>query len=259
VDPNDPTTWITDSTLVDLSDPVHKTDAPNGQPIVAPATGTIDGEGERWVYFGTGRFFSMADKLNTDQQSYYGVKEPYNQVGLEKQLTYDPVLVSDLLDTTDIEIGDGDVTAFRTVDEKIRTGYQGWTIRFSEAKERNLGWAVLAGDLLTFTTYMPSSEICGLEGESMVYALHYRTGTAYYESVFGLYGPDGAEKVSKQMSLGLGLTITPNIHVGRSAGSTAYIQTSTGAIERLEQANPGVLKSSPLSSLPEDWSCSEEP
>jgi type IV pilus assembly protein PilY1 len=242
--------------LVDLSDAVSKA-AANGQPIVAPATGTIDNKGEKWVYFGTGRFFSLADKLNDDQQSYYGVKEPNTEVNGEMVLSYDTVPVSDLLDTTDIEIGLGDAAGFYTVADKIQTDYQGWTVRFSESKERNLGWAVLAGDLLTYTTYIPSSEICGLDGESLVYALHYRTGTAYYKSVFGVYGAEGDEKVSKQMSLGVGLTITPNIHVGRSSGSTAYIQTSTGAIERLEQANPGVLKSSPLGSLPEDWSCEE--
>jgi type IV pilus assembly protein PilY1 len=45
------------------------------------------------------------------------------------------------------------------------------------------------------------------------------------------------------LSLGKGLTLTPNIHVGREEGSKAFIQTSTGAIEVIQQLNPGETKS----------------
>ncbi|MBW1967326.1 MAG: hypothetical protein JRI48_08060 [Deltaproteobacteria bacterium] len=36
---------------------------------------------------------------------------------------------------------------------------------------------------------------------------------------------------------------TPNIHTGREAGSKSFVQTSTGAIIGIEQANPGITKS----------------
>jgi len=48
------------------------------------------------------------------------------------------------------------------------------------------------------------------------------------------------------MDLGDGLSITPNIHVGRDVGSTAFIQTSTGEIKPLEENNPGAPKTGPV-------------
>lgn len=53
--------------LIDLST--------TNQPITAaPSVGT-DGY-NYWIYFGTGRFFDVSDKTDTQQQSFYGIKEP---------------------------------------------------------------------------------------------------------------------------------------------------------------------------------------
>lgn len=48
------------------------------QPITAAASVGADPQGNYWIYFGTGRFFSIADKSDTSQQTYYGIKEPMN-------------------------------------------------------------------------------------------------------------------------------------------------------------------------------------
>ena len=112
--------------------------------------------------------------------------------------------------------------------------------------------------MLTFTSYIPTDDICGLDGESQVYALYYRTGTAYYQSIIGLDTTDtsgGEALVLKRATLGKGMTITPNIHVGREEGSRAYIQTSTGAIKPLEQDNPGILKSGRIAIEPGPKGC----
>ncbi|MFC1813100.1 pilus assembly protein [Thermodesulfobacteriota bacterium] len=50
-----------------------------GQPITAAPNVARDVEGNFWVYFGTGRFFTPDDKTDTQsnaQQTYYGIKEP---------------------------------------------------------------------------------------------------------------------------------------------------------------------------------------
>jgi len=119
-------------------------------------------------------------------------------------------------------------------------------MNFSDPKERNIGQAVLFGDILTFTSYVPSFDPCTIDGETYLYALYYRTGTAYSESVIGRDSSktlNNHEKILKRLSLGQGLAVTPNIHTGREKGSKAFIQTSTGAIETIEEYNPGIIKS----------------
>ncbi len=133
------------------------------------------------------------------------------------------------------------------------TSYDGWYIDFSIAGERNLGQAVVLGDIVNFTTYVPDNDICASEGESFLYGLYYKTGTAYYEGVLKTEynnntGVDPITKeVEKKIGIGKGYTTTSNSHTGRQEGSKAFVQTSTGAIEEVKQKNPGIIKSSKLS------------
>ena len=96
---------------------------------------------------------------------------------------------------------------------------RGWYMDFPGAKERNLGQATLFGDLLTFTTYIPSADICSFAGQSNLYAVYYKTGTAYFESVIGTIHHDtdsdteigeGELEIKRTVSLGDGLAVTPN-------------------------------------------------
>ena len=137
--------------------------------------------------------------------------------------------------------------------------YDGWRMNFTTTRERNIGQAALLGDILTFTSYIPSPNICQFEGESNFYALYFRTGTASDSSVIGsAFEYDGIDNdgdgqideageaggsAFKKLSLGAGLVIRPSIHTGREAGSTAFIQTSSGAIKPFEEKNPGRTKS----------------
>ena len=75
-------------------------------------------------------------------------------------------------------------------------------------------------------------------GNSTLYGLYYQTGTAWREPVFGLpAGMWANDEVAYKLDLGYGLAITPNLHVGGEEGSTAFVQTSTGAIVAVEQPN----------------------
>jgi len=123
-------------------------------------------------------------------------------------------------------------------------GHDGWVLDFPDSRERNLAQATILGDILTFTSYIPSLDPADLAGASQLYALYYRTGTAYTQSVIGL---DQAIEVRRRIPLGRGLAQSPNLHTGREAGSKVFLQTSTGAIRILEEANPGLTKSRRLS------------
>ncbi len=241
-----------------------------GQPIVAAPAAGRDKKGNRWVYVGTGRFFNRKDatdcNTSPDMMTYYGIKEPRDPV--TKDFTWTTVNRNDLLDVTNAEVFEGGDTvkgvdtdgngtvnsADNTTFSSLRTlmdSKAGWLINLDSPKERNLGQATLLGDILTFTTYMPSVDVCEFEGNSNLYAIVYDTGTAYYQSVMGtnsgnvITGPGGVtqKEVLNKVSLGKGLTVTPNIHTGRQDGSKVFVQTSTGTILELEQQNPGLVKS----------------
>lgn len=262
--------WVGDSTLMNL-DTVW-----SGQPITTSATAAMEYKGTRWIFWGTGRFLVRADSASTDPQSFYGIKEsftftdtmPNGKFDSGEEITgwtWGSVLKTELINESNAVVFDDkrikDVVDLSGVsilswNDLINTidsaACKGWYMDFSTAKERNLGQASLLGDLLTFTTYVPSDDICSFEGESYLYGVYYKTGTAYYESVFGtvyheLNGNSTVDKgeleIKRKVSLGQGLAVTPNIHVGTEEGSKAFVQTSTGAIKVIEQINPGMTKS----------------
>ncbi len=110
-------------------------------------------------------------------------------------------------------------------------------------RERNVGQATLLGGLCTFTTYQPFNDVCRAEGNAYLYAVYYRTGTAWHENIFGELGLDSGRRVKDKLDLGRGLATTPNLHVGSGSddgghdGPKAFIQTSTGAIMEIQQDN----------------------
>jgi type IV pilus assembly protein PilY1 len=125
----------------------------------------------------------------------------------------------------------------------------GWFRDFPHDKERNPGQAILLGDILTFTTYVPSFDLCEFVGESSLSAVYFKTGTAWIESVMGAGQAEkgGKKEVVGRRNLGQGLSVTPNIHTGREDGSKVFVQTSTGAIQSIDQVSPGLTKSGRLS------------
>ncbi|PIE57443.1 MAG: hypothetical protein CSA33_08135 [Desulfobulbus propionicus] len=255
-DPNDddedqdPSNWVADNVMLDAQ-----------QPITAAATAGIDETGQRWVYFGTGRYLDSSDVINLDRQSFYGLKEPFDTT--TDEYTYDTIRKAELVDTTNYRVNlDG------TVNTDTATGWhwedlvaeqqekQGWYLDFltetgEKAGERNLGQGILLGGLMSFTTFTPSADVCIPSGSSSLWALYYTTGTAYETDVFGGGstgtgggGTGGGQGESpRKVSLGGGLAASPSAHSGRQDGSAIMVQTSTGEIKRVEQDNPLQTKS----------------
>lgn len=253
-----PSTWITDSTLIDLSS------VQSGQPITAAPTLTQDSTGNFWIFFGTGRFFTRDDAVGVrsgDVQSYYGIKEPVNTGLLRTWGTVNAA--TQLLDVTNAVVyetgatvsGVSGATTFSALNSLV-AGKMGWYMNFPATGERNLGQAALLGDILSFTSYTPSNDYCTFEGTSNLYTLYYQTGTAYKSSVLGVNSSNtdasGNAEVLKSLSLGRGLSITPNLSAGKDDGVTAYIQQSTGGIQSIHQKNPGVVRSGFMSWQDED-------
>ena len=46
------------------------------RPITAAVGLSVDALDDVWVYFGTGRYLTMADRANADQQYMFGIRDP---------------------------------------------------------------------------------------------------------------------------------------------------------------------------------------
>jgi len=240
------------------------------QPISAAPTVGLDAEKNNWVFFGTGRYVIRNDKDITNQQTFYGIKEPRSLVSPFAN-SYDEVPVGMLYNSTAIKVdastkmvSGGPVPPSGTVGtpkswsefvaatkHKDGTGnydFQGWYYNFdldttTGIFERNVGQAALFGDLLTFTSYVPSADTCEVEGSSYLYALYYLTGTASVNTVIRDSANPSPDNNLIRIPLGKGLVSKPSIHVGAKDGSTVFVQTSDGAILTLGEENPGQTKS----------------
>jgi type IV pilus assembly protein PilY1 len=252
-----------------LTNPAVLIDA--NQPVTAaPAIGW-DGR-NYWVYFGTGRFLDEREKSDNSQQSFYGIKEPqdcnrnFTWASVERDGTHDGVPGNQgLLRVDEIQVYQSYTSVDATLSCKSGssclpdtvstfsglvnyivgsgcsasdpTGTDGWYMQFAQPRERNLGQGVLLGGLLTFTTYQPYDDVCLSEGLSNLYGVYYQTGTGWYKSVFGANGITTAGNTVSMLPLGHGLSKQPNLHVGQKAGSTVFLQSSTGAILEIQQPN----------------------
>lgn len=252
-----------------------------GSPVTAAPSVATDGN-RAWVYFGTGRLFSgKEDKqilATTPPTQFLGLKERYDEYGvMDLDLPNGGLLV----DVTDVWVAEGSgalaptpitaqnlltgaaavnllnddssaVAKFTELNEVMDSlqasgsGYEdvyhGWRIKL-DSGERVLGQPAILGDIVTFTSYIPSNDPCEPEGVSFLWAPYFRTGTAFYRSVIGTEANGSEQEVLRKISIGKGLATTPNIHTGSDDGTKAFVQSSTGAIISIEQTNPGVVKS----------------
>lgn len=242
--------WTRNATLINAQ-----------MPIPAAPNVAMDNNKNLWVYFGSGRYYNRGDIALSKHMSFLGIKEnAYNGTTGSVNLNPSIISASNLYNSTAIELTSGycpgaaynsDCVGVYKSGSALTGGWTtlleevdatpGWRHDFTNVTpqwERVLGQPAVFGGAVLFTGYLPASNICSPEGTSNLYALYYKTGTAYFEPI--LRGG-----FDKSTPLGKGLSITPSIHVGEK-GSTAFIQTSTGAIKTIEivppiNVKPGVL------------------
>lgn len=223
------------------------------QPFISAPTFASDPTGRNWVYAGTGRLLVSGDNTSETQQSFYGVKEPVDATGV---MTWGAV--SDLRDSTDIVVYlDKTISAPTTLINKagdtidtfsklmgdIETR-DGWKIQFDALgsgvpSTRNVSSAARLGETVLFTSYTPNTSTCSPEGDSDLWAVNYRTGTASPYAALGvdttIVNSDGVYAATTSIDLGLGLASTPIIHRGAGASAspstaTIFTQNSTGEV-----------------------------
>ena len=236
--PSTSANWETSTLLIDPASPI--TSAPS---VVYDNTNQI------WVFFGTGRFYDKNDIPEDGDQdqfmSFFGIKDLISSATSPFLApTVDP---TDLFNSTTVTLED-DGTCYNTYTEDcvdvimsnpdgtnststwealtatIETK-SGWRHDFYDPWERVLGQASTLGGAVLFTSYLPDIDICGIEGDSRLYGLYYKTGTPYFNPIFR----DSTDPFAKFIGLGKGISTSPAIHIGEG-GVTAVSQLGSAAL-----------------------------
>jgi type IV pilus assembly protein PilY1 len=229
-------------------------------PIVAAPTVTTDDTGKAWVFVGTGRYYGQTDKTSTDPQYLFGVKDPV-LVNACTQTTLTNCERNNLLNVTNAVVclvcsssttqvsNISGVSSFSELVDKIQgtsstAAMDGWFVTLPTAGERSLSSATIIGGTVFFTTFVPSTDICSASGSGYIYALFYKTGTAYKESVIGTQTVGANTNVVRALSLGTGLPSQMAVQIGAQGSGNSGTTSSSGCAGRVTgfiQASTGAL------------------
>lgn len=181
---------------------------------------SIDGFGNTWVYIGSGKYYSDADKTDTSPQILMGLKD--TGVTVAKSAMDDRTshaTTGTVIDTTTACLYDESQGTFAK--QKLVTAIKlggtsalpapsakGWYIPLSGG-ERVISRPLAVGGLVDFLSYKPYGDACSSGGETSLYALDYLRGIA--PPIVALRTPEvtsgvtsGTVTVKKSIRLGPG-------------------------------------------------------
>lgn len=229
-------------------------------PVTAKPTLGLDDTNHLWVFVGTGRYFTAADKVTTDPQYLLGVKDPVHD-GRCVESTITGCLAPNLIDVSAAQVcvvcgsgtqeltGVSGATTVQALAGLIQSK-DGWYVTLPHSRERITTAATLFGGAVFVPTFAPLDDLCSAVGESYLYGLFYLTGSPNRDPILYQQSSNGGNVIaSPYLSLGdggMGSTVT--IHLGRTgngttggttggtgcqSGMTGFMQTSSGAVSQL--------------------------
>lgn len=178
------------------------------------------------VLFGTGRFFTTTDNIDTTTQSFYGILDNGTRVTTTdrsqlQQQTISLVNVNFRGVTTPLR----DVST-NTVDWATK---RGWYMDLPTSKERVIGSAVVRSGRVIFTTLIPSDDPCNFGGSGWLMEVDAKTGAKLPYSVFDTNG-DGLVNDSDTrvggVPLGVGIVKQPLVLEGSPTAQKVMSGTS---------------------------------
>lgn len=198
------------------------------QPVTAEGSVATDEYNNLWIYFGAGRLFSDIDESNPNSHVYVGFRDDTTHTTDYTQL-YNVTNIQ--VDTNGL-VQPGDMPFDSLV--TLVNNRLGWYRLFDQPGERNLTSSLVLGGAVLFTTFIPSGDICSYGGYGNLYALYYRTGTAYTRAFLG----DTLGYNRTKLSLGSGYPSEPALYV--SADQTKVFIQVGGGIVSPETGIPGM-------------------
>ena len=249
--------------------------------ITAAPSVAMDNRTNLWVFFGTGQFLGASDKNQTDTGAFYAVRDGcWNE-----SCGTPPSSYTSLLDISEAVVNiDGsvtgiipcDATTVSTWSDLLSASYNcdGWAMYFNtlvesadftgksltnsagnHGGERMVSKPLVIGGLVTWTTFIPDDSACSSGGESNLYAIYYKTGSAYQNYIFreqqdaadlvagGGSTPYDLTNIARVKRLDGGVISSVSAQITSSGGTMGFAQQVTGSILEMESINPISLKS----------------
>ena len=255
-----PSSWSL-STIADVSSISGTKDVI--KKITSAPSAAMDDRSNLWVFFGTGQFYGMSDKNQTDTGAFYAVKDGCWTGSCATSYT-------SLLDISNASVNtDGSVSGISgscgggasTWGNLLTASYScdGWAMYFGylgesvdftgetlmHNGERMLSKPLVLGGLVTWATYIPGIDECSFEGESNVYAVYYKTGTAFKKYIFTeqLEDNNPSSTVARVKRLGVGMPSSVSAQITSSGTTKGFVQSQNGSILQLETQSPLSLSS----------------
>jgi type IV pilus assembly protein PilY1 len=224
-------------------------------PITTAPALTVDDSNQVWVFWGTGRYLSNADKIDNSIQSLFGIKDSVVN-GTCTQSSATSCWDNNLVDATNAvvclvcsagtnQVTDPNNAGVTTVNGTGTTSMvglvqskDGWRVTLpgpytttsggvttNYSAERSIVTPTVFGGTVFFPTFAPTSDFCGSDGTSNLYALFYKTGTAGTTPVIGTSVQGSNTNVTTKISLGVGAASSLSVHVGLE-GASLFTQMS---------------------------------
>jgi type IV pilus assembly protein PilY1 len=232
-------------------------------PVATAPSVTVDDAANVWVFAGSGRYYSKSDKTDVSTQYFVGLKDSVLNAGCNQTVGTVNCMESNLVDVSNATVcvvGVGDcgqtsgtnqvtgVTGATTFTGLIGLvqSKDGWFTKLVEPAnpptnlvpygigERVVNSPTVFGGVVFFPTFTPTNDICVSSGSSRLWALFYKTGSAYQEPLIGTAASGANQVMNRFGSLGDGLAFGVVVHTGsgRDGGSPfgLIINMSTGAL-----------------------------
>ena len=247
-------------------------------PVTTAPSVTIDDANKVWVFFGTGRYLSNSDKTNTEQQYLFGIKDNVMNGGCIQASTtnclIDDTSAKVLVNTTNSvvcvvcatgtnQMTDSnnptltDVTTGANSMVGLVQSKDGWYVKLVTAAgtsaERSVSSPVVLAGAVFFPTLIPTNDFCSSTGTSYLYALYYKTGSAYSSPIIGTSASGANTNSDTRVLMGEGVASQVAVHIdgpGTSNGSSSgggtggkppikfCSQMSTGSSECKDASGP---------------------
>jgi type IV pilus assembly protein PilY1 len=231
-------------------------------PITDSPSVTIDDANKVWVFFGTGRYLSNSDKTDTAQQYLFGIKDSVMNSGCTQTSTTN-CPTSNLVNTTSAVVCVVCATGTNQLTDSnnptvtgVNTGANsmvglvqskdGWYVKLATAagtaSERSVSSPVVLAGAVFFPTLIPTNDFCASTGTSYLYALYYKTGSAYSSPIIGTSASGANTNSNTRMNLGDGVASQVAVHIdgtGTSSGSSIGSAPGGPPIKACSQMSTG--------------------
>jgi type IV pilus assembly protein PilY1 len=217
-------------------------------PVTTAPSVTIDDANKVWVFFGTGRYLGNSDKTDTTQQYLFGIKDNVMNGGCTQSDTTNCNSV-DLVNTTNAVVcvvcapgtnqmtdpNNPALTSVTTGGVNSMVGLvqskDGWYVKLVTAAgtsaERSVSSPVVLAGAVFFPTLVPTNDFCSSTGTSYLYALYYKTGSAYSSPVIGTTASGANTNSNTRIGMGEGVASQVAVHIDGSGGSCTGGSCST--------------------------------